>query len=392
MDVPYQVKLVTSLDDPWLSSGDYASFLEAVGGIDAVFLSPTGMTILAPVYLRKDLTPFFVAVVEGTVVIALLPLILETKRLLPGIRLKRLHFWGRATECYSKHPCPRLLVREDHATQQVYTFLVEALLGELMPLWDCWYLMHSYEDESGLTGLRNAGLDVRPELSPYMAFEIWSQDLEEHGDLLSWLSGNARKLVRRGMRNAEQWTPPIRHVAAHEVSDELLQRVAEVHAARQNLMTSGGQDRINFFDDPVERAVVGDFLKFASLENALSVHMLQSDDALMAATFFVGKGREVFHYFYAWVPELQGTEGARLLWYLAIDDELKRGQRRRITHGMGETDTKRSFSSRRFKLVSGYALNTSPGSRLRYQLLLMLRALNDWIGKAIKQSKRPQTN
>src|SRR5512139_212465 len=98
MDVPYQVKLVTSLDDPWLSGGDYASFLEAVGGIDAVFLSPTGMTILAPVYLRKDLTPFFVAVVEGTVVIALLPLILETKRLLPGIRLKRLHFWGRATE------------------------------------------------------------------------------------------------------------------------------------------------------------------------------------------------------------------------------------------------------------------------------------------------------
>ena len=385
MDVPYQVKLVTSLDDPWLSSGDYASFIEAMGGVDAVFLSRTGMKILAPVYLRKDLTPFFVAVLQGNSVVALLPLILETKRILPGISLKRLHFWGRATECYSKHPCPRLLVGESHSTQQVCTFLVEALHGELRSLWDCWYLMHSYEDESGLTDLQHAGLDFCREASPYMAFEFWSQDLGEGRDLLSWLSGNTRKLVRRGMRNAEQWTPQIIHVTTQSVSDDLLQRVADVHSARQHVMASLGQDRINFFDDSVERAVVGEFLKFASLENALSVHMLQSDGKLMAATFFVGKGNEAFHYFYAWVPELHDMEGARLLWYKAIDDELTRKHRHRITHGMGETDTKRSFSSRRFPLVCGYVLNPSPVSRLRYRLLLILRTLNDWTGKMARK-------
>lgn len=169
------------------------------------------------------------------------------------------------------------------------------------------------------------------------------------------------------------------------MSDETLQRIADVHSARQHVLAEQGQDRINFFEDPVESAVVREFLHFASSEDALSVHTLQSDEKLMAATFFLGKGTEACHYFYIWTPELQGMEGARLLWYRAVDAELRQKHRHRITHGMGETETKRSFSSRQFPLVCGYVLNPSPASRLRFRMVSLLRAVNEAKDKVLSR-------
>jgi len=374
----YTYKLVTNVQDDFHSSDQVKQFFQSVSGLEYLFYSSEWLQELSPLYLSEQATLFFIYVecdndaeAPGSIA-ALVPLVLDVKKL-PGIKLKKLNFWGEGN-FYSISPCRKILVKKEHENDSLFSFICDALNKELYDYWDFWEFNKVCLSRSKISGLIAGGM--KAQLSDAEDHEYFTDREHVYANQekeMGWISGNARRLVRKGEKQLRSLAPPAKYELKFNCDEEFFDEIASLHVSRQNALIAKGYNRSSFFEDKNEYSVIKKILLKASVEKNLRLHCITSKDELLAVLILLTRDGFSQAYITAISQKLYNNNCNQLLWYQAINNEMSEPSAKNIVYGSGGNMIKRTFASQLFPLSNGVMLNNNFLSKIRYALFCALR-------------------
>jgi CelD/BcsL family acetyltransferase involved in cellulose biosynthesis len=158
--------------------------------------------------------------------------------------------------------------------------------------------------------------------------------------------------------------------AVHEeITDDLLQKIAEVHSARQNqLLGQGRPSRDAPFSDDNLKRLIGRLLAGAARSHRLRIYCLNIDKQLAA-----------FGIVFA-------NQGDTICWLIAFDDQFKSFSPSRLVFQYMYTTEMERYGTRRMNLMLGYTRTKKELSTDTYESWCYEIPNNYWV---ISKIKRP---
>lgn len=315
----------------------YRGFLAQLGGVHPLLFSFESLSQGRPLYERRGDNPWFLVVFAEQLIVALLPLHLETFGVWP-LQFRRLRLWGKIGCNNDLHPAD-FLARPDYAEQaaEVVVGYLQQELGRRF-------------DEIHLLRIRADSALVRQIANRLPQFECDSKDEANYVysgqiKLSQRITGETFRKIRKAREGLIAHFSNVEYVCVTHLTAELFDELAALHIARQKALVEQGRQRASFFEDRLEREVLFKRLCMAEQAGALRLYTLRLDGDLVCYLLCVGQAGSTLALITAFKEIVGHRYHARCLWHYAFQQELECFGTQMIDMGYGGHQLKQTFST-----------------------------------------------
>lgn len=366
--------LLQSVADLDAHAAAYDALVDDQPGQRPPLLARRWISSLRDAYLQRGASLFFLALMQGERMVALLPLVLRSvPRRLPLVR--KLQFFGQEAEALALvNFCADMVVRRDEDPVAALEEFRSFLFGQAANRWDLMELHRfcstsSYRDDfERVFGLRGV-----ESLLPGYALDLPSR-VEDIG--LHQSKNSARALKRRLNRLRDSGLL-FEFELRSCIDDSLFAEIAALHSDRQNTLAARGRaGRDALFERQLLRAGLQSALRGAAAAGRLRIYTLRIGGELASVQILFGHRGEACAWLTAMNSRMERFSPSRLLLAEANRIEVERFGTRIVDHMPGFTVLKEEITNRRYTCADYDAVNISSWtSRVRCMLLRCARAL-----------------
>lgn len=346
-----KVILVSKLTELEKLAESYAALLQQVGGIESLYYSLDYIRTSVETFAAKGASMFFVVVLEGDEVLAVLPLQLEKDGVL-GLR-RTLRFWGQIDSLYARNPHQKILAHgfQKSALDAAVSFLNTKARNK----WDAiWFSSIKMEDENIKYFESICSRAVTTLRDDRFYYYNTDRDISEH------LGAKSMRNINRCRRRLEEDFKQFDIVMKEEVGAEDLEEIRVLHSGRQEVKENKGA----FFSRPLEDRYVSDLLALWSENKCVHYYSLRVDDQLIAFQIKTHAMGVSYGFVLAFDSTYKKYSPIRLLNYEAYRHEVERYQTHRIESGWGGDQLKVAYSSDTYDLYNVIISNRHMRTRI----------------------------
>ena len=340
-----KVFLASGMEELQRFEDSYNVLLQRVGGIESLYYSLDYIRTSLETFAELGASLFFIVVLEGDMVVAVLPLQLVTDAL--GAR-RTLRFWGQIDSLYARNPHQKILA--DGNQPIAMNAAVAFLKTEARKMWDVVELSSiKMEDENiqnFVAQFAQAQTTLREDRYYWYNTAL---DLDQH------LRVKMLREIRRRRRRMEEEVGPIELSVKEAIGPADLLEIKSLHTARQQYKQNGG----DFFSDPLADRYVCDLIELWNEKKCMRYYALRVEGRLVAFRIVTHAAGVANLFVVAFDSALKKYAPARLLTHETYRLEAERFHTHRIESGWGATGLKEDYSSETYDLYNVKIVNKS---------------------------------
>lgn len=351
-----KVSLVTTLEQFAPFEASYNALLQKVGGIESLYYSLPQIRVSLDTFKIMGASLFFVMVVEGDEVLAVLPFHREKDGVF-GLR-RTLRFWGQIDSLYARNTHPTILA---HGFQQfALDAAVSFLNTEAKNSWDTiWLSSIKMEDEN----IKYFDSICPGSVATLREYRYYCFKMDQ--DIGEYLGAKKMRNINCRRRRLDEDFSTFEIVLKEEVSAADLEEIRVIHSGRQNYKDNGGA----FFEDPLENQYVSELLALWSENKCVHYYSLRVEDKLIAFQIMTHALGVSAGFVLAFDSNYKKYSPMRLLSYEAYRYEAERYQTQRIESGWGGDQRKADYSSDTYDLYNEVITNQCLRTRLVLRMI-----------------------
>jgi len=332
------------------------------------------MTALWPAYVRHGCSLFFVAVMRGPDMVALMPLVCRSAPpRLPLVR--KLQFFGQEAGALALvNHCADIPMDPRQDPLEAMRAIKEFLYTQAANRWDVIELRWFFHESISRRAFEDV-FDISPR-NPFfsgMAIDLPTTSSE----LPKCFSKSTNTLFKRKTKQLTESGLPYAFDVQTVITLPLFNEIAEIHSARQSMLsTRGRRDRDALFDHPAARSGLKCAMDALAEAGRLRVHTLRIDRELAAFLLVFGHDGAACAWLTAFAPKFERLSPSRLLHYAMFAAEIERFGTRAIDFLPGFTPLKKELTNRRYEVAEYELVNKKRlRSRVCFSILDLSRSL-----------------
>ena len=356
----------------------YDALISRQSGQRPPILRRSWMAGLWPAYVRQGSSLFFIAVMRGQAMVALMPLVCRTAPgRLPLVR--KLQFFGQEAGALALvNFCADIPVCPQENPLESMQAIREFLFTRLPDRWDVIELRGFFHDSPCRAAFEQVFCAQAGELS----LPGFAADLPAEAESLSaCFSKSTTRTLKKRLRRLHESGLHFEFSVFTRMDEDLFGEIASLHSSRQTeLAMRGRKGRDSVFDHPSLKAGLLLALVAQADVGALRIYMLRIEGNLAAVQLLFGHGAEACAWLTAMDSRYESFSPSRLLL-----DEMNRNEillygTRAIDHMPGATPFKQEMTNRRYDTMNYEVVNRArAGARVRYAVLAAGRRLRERI-------------
>lgn len=313
--------LVTKIEQLRRYEASYNNLLQKSDGFERIYYSPENISTSIETYREMGAELFFIVVVKGEEVIAVIPFQLVRDAVFDVRRT--LNFWG-ALEVYANNTFQRILA--DGHQPAALNAAVSLLKNECSNKWAVISLSPVNADKNMLYFVSQfEGCVTKPSHLNYYYFTS-DVDLNEH------LGKQNMKALRRRERRLHEDCGQIDFEIKDGILKADLEEINALHTARQELKDNEGA----FFGDELEGPYMDALIRLWNEQQCVRYYALRAEDKLIAFQIMLHVSDVAVCFAIAFDSALKKYAPMRLLEYKAFQYEIESCGTKRIESGNGE--------------------------------------------------------